>query len=29
MQLFVAEFEVLFLHFPRGTEEKVTKKISV
>lgn len=26
MQLLVAEFEVLFLHFPRETEEKVTKK---
>jgi hypothetical protein len=28
MQLFVAEFEVLFLHFPRGTEEKIKKKKS-
>lgn len=26
MQLFVAEFEVLFWHFPRGIEEKITKK---
>ena len=28
MQLFVAEFEVLSLHFPRGTEEKKSPKES-
>jgi len=28
MQLFVAEFEVLFWHLPRGIEEKITKKKS-